>query len=79
MFKALARSVKHEFEPVYDRDSKILILGTMPSPKSREFGFYYSHPQNRLWKVLSDIFEESAPSYESLLESYRIILKYIER
>jgi len=56
-----AQKVNHELEPVYDRDSKILILGTMPSPKSREFGFYYSHPQNRLWRVLAQVFEEPVP------------------
>ena len=39
--------VVHPLRPVYDRNSRALILGTMPSPKSREYGFYYSHPQNR--------------------------------
>lgn len=43
----------HTFEPVYDQQSKILILGTFPSVKSRESGFYYQHPQNRFWKVIS--------------------------
>lgn len=56
-----AQMVYHKLEPVYDRHSRILILGTMPSPKSREFGFYYSHPQNRLWKVISEVFQEPAP------------------
>ena len=56
-----AQTVYHELEPVYDGSSRILILGTMPSPKSREFGFYYSHPQNRLWKVLSDVLESPLP------------------
>lgn len=55
------QTVFHELEPVYDRNSKILILGTIPSPKSREFGFYYSHPQNRLWKVLAAVFEKPEP------------------
>ncbi|MDF2654583.1 MAG: DNA-deoxyinosine glycosylase [Bacillota bacterium] len=53
--------VQHELEPIYDRDSKVLILGTMPSPKSREKGFYYSHPQNRLWRVLSELMGEIQP------------------
>nr|WP_320027312.1 DNA-deoxyinosine glycosylase [uncultured Acetobacterium sp.] len=43
----------HTFEPVYDQKSKILILGTFPSVKSRESCFYYQHPQNRFWKVIS--------------------------
>lgn len=46
-------SVSHEFDPVYDEDSKILILGTFPSVKSRETQFYYGHPQNRFWKLLA--------------------------
>ena len=45
--------VTHEFQPIYDKDSKVLMLGTMPSPKSREVGFYYGHPRNRFWKVVS--------------------------
>ncbi len=53
--------VKHPLEPVFDNDSKVLILGTMPSPKSRENGFYYAHPQNRFWKILSEIFSEPFP------------------
>ena len=43
--------VKHTLNPFYDSNSKILILGSMPSVKSREIGFYYMHPQNRFWKV----------------------------
>ncbi len=41
----------HEFGPCYDADSKILILGSFPSVKSREEGFYYGHPMNRFWKL----------------------------
>ncbi|MGN0518668.1 MAG: DNA-deoxyinosine glycosylase [Acutalibacteraceae bacterium] len=54
-------TIIHPLEPVYSDDSRILILGTMPSPKSRENGFYYSHPQNRFWRVLANIFKEDAP------------------
>ncbi len=53
--------VEHSFEPVFDKNSKILILGTMPSPKSRENGFYYCHPQNRFWSVMSEILKEPLP------------------
>ena len=49
-------------EPVFDSDSRVLILGTMPSPKSREVGFYYGHPRNRFWKVLALVLGESEPS-----------------
>ena len=52
---------KHTIEPFYNKDSKILILGSFPSVKSREVGFYYSHPQNRFWKVLAAIFNEDVP------------------
>lgn len=45
--------ITHTFEPVYDKKSKILILGTFPSVKSRASDFYYQHPQNRFWKVVS--------------------------
>lgn len=54
-------TVKHTLPPVYDEYSRILILGTMPSPKSREAGFYYSHPQNRFWRVVSDLLSQELP------------------
>lgn len=53
--------ITHPFEPVFDASSKILILGTLPSPKSREYGFYYGHPQNRFWKVLAALLSEEVP------------------
>lgn len=53
--------VRHELKPIYNNNSNILILGTIPSVKSREIGFYYSHPQNRFWTVLADIFNEIVP------------------
>ena len=52
----------HKINPVYNHNSKILILGSLPSPKSREVGFYYSNPQNRFWKVMELIFDERVPS-----------------
>lgn len=51
----------HTIEPIYDENSRVLILGTMPSPKSREAAFYYAHPQNRFWHVIAHIFGESTP------------------
>lgn len=50
---------EHTFEPIYNSKSRILILGTFPSVKSRENQFYYGHPQNRFWKVLAAIFESN--------------------
>lgn len=48
----------HDFGPVWSPESKILILGSFPSVKSRENGFYYAHKQNRFWKLLSQIYSE---------------------
>ncbi|QOX62222.1 DNA-deoxyinosine glycosylase [Anoxybacterium hadale] len=59
--KTTLQLVHHELEPIYDYGSRVLILGTMPSPKSREEGFYYAHPQNRLWRVLSELMGETLP------------------
>lgn len=47
--------IRHTFAPVYDENSRILILGTLPSVKSREQQFYYGHKQNRFWKVLAGV------------------------
>ena len=46
--------ITHSFKPVYDENSRILILGTLPSVKSRENNFYYGHKQNRFWKLLDE-------------------------
>ena len=52
----------HPLEPIYDSSSRVLILGTMPSPKSRALGFYYGNPQNRFWQVLSILYDEPLPA-----------------
>ena len=54
-------TVFHELPPVFDKESRILVLGTIPSPKSREQGFYYGHPRNRFWKMMALVFEEPMP------------------
>ena len=51
----------HPIQPVYDKDSEVLILGSFPSVKSREDGFFYGHPQNRFWKVTASVFDEEPP------------------
>ncbi len=53
--------VKHPFGPFIQKDSKILILGSFPSVKSRESDFYYGHPQNRFWKVLAKVVNDEVP------------------
>ena len=58
---AKADSVTHTFEPVFNNESKVLILGTFPSVKSREQQFYYGHPQNRFWKLLALLMDAEVP------------------
>lgn len=53
--------IQHPFPPLYDKNSKILILGSFPSVKSREQMFFYGHPQNRFWKVTSAVFKCEIP------------------
>ena len=53
--------ISHPFKPIIFDDSEILILGTFPSIKSFENNFYYSHPKNQFWKILSIIFNEKEP------------------
>ncbi len=55
------RHLSHTFDPIYDGNSKVLILGSFPSVKSREQQFYYGHPQNRFWRVLSIILQCECP------------------
>ena len=59
--KILWGIITHPFEPVIDKSSQILILGTFPSIKSFENEFYYGHPQNQFWKILALIFNENEP------------------
>lgn len=54
--------IVHPFPPLYDDDSEILILGSLPSVKSREQMFFYGHPQNRFWKVMSMVLGEVLPT-----------------
>ena len=51
----------HEFPPYFNGDSKVLVLGSFPSAKSRAEAFYYAHPQNRFWRVLGGAYNEPAP------------------
>ncbi len=53
--------LQHEFEPIFDSNSKVLILGSFPSVKSREQKFYYGHPQNRFWRLLAMIYNTQIP------------------
>lgn len=53
--------IVHPFGPLIDENSQILILGSLPSIKTREAGFFYGHPQNRFWKVIAGLVQESVP------------------
>ena len=53
--------IVHPFPPLFDNNSKILILGSLPSVKSREQMFFYGHPQNRFWPLIAGLFNEHAP------------------
>ena len=53
--------LQHTFEPVFDTESRILILGSFPSVKSRENNFFYGHPQNRFWKVMANVLNWKVP------------------
>ena len=65
-------SQTHPFKPIFDKNSKILILGSFPSVVSRKFGFYYANPQNRFWRVLAGIL--NAPLPESTDEKIKFLL-----
>ncbi len=64
--------MKHPFSPVFDPHSRILILGSFPSVRSREEGFFYGHPQNRFWKVLAGVWE--APLPQTIAEKKALLL-----
>ena len=53
--------ITHPIAPIFDGNSKILILGSFPYVKSREQMFFYGHPKNRFWQVLSEVFEDKTP------------------
>ena len=67
------QTLTHTFAPIYDKNSKILILGSFPSVKSRENNFYYGHPQNRFWKVIARVTDSPVP--ETIEEKKQLLLK----
>ena len=64
--------ITHPFGPLFSGESRVLILGSFPSVKSREQNFFYGHPQNRFWKVISALFEEPVPA--TIDDKKRLIL-----
>ena len=71
--KKQSERVVHGIAPVYDENSAALVLGTMPSPMSRETGFYYGNPHNRFWRVLAEVFGEATP--ETVAEKKAFLLR----
>ena len=65
--------VTHTFEPVYNSNSRVLILGTFPSVKSREGNFYYHHPQNRFWKLIAALVGKPVP--ETIAQKIELLLR----
>ncbi len=61
MSSAKTTHIVHSLPPIYDGDCRVLINGSMLSPKSREFSLYYGHPQNRFWRVICALWGDSVP------------------
>ena len=70
----MSETQTHPFKPIFDKNSKILILGSFPSVVSRKFGFYYANPQNRFWRVLAQIL--NAPPPASTEEKIKFLLAH---
>ena len=68
------QKLEHPFPPVVDEECRILILGSFPSGKSREDGFFYGNPQNRFWKMLTAIFREELPT--DIQEKHTLLLRH---
>lgn len=66
------QTITHTFAPIYDKKCTILILGSLPSVKSRENAFYYGHPQNRFWRVLAELFQ--CPLPQTIAEKKKMLL-----
>ncbi len=65
--------IRHPFPPLYNKDSRIIILSSFPSVKSREQMFFYGHPQNRFWKVIASVLECNVP--ETIEEKKQLLLE----
>ena len=69
-----AQRIVHPFGPLFGENSRVLILGSFPSVKSREQQFFYGHPQNRFWKVIAALFDEDAPA--TIPQKRKLILRH---
>jgi len=69
-----AQQAKHNIEPIYAPDSRILLLGSFPSVKSREQQFFYAHPQNRFWPLMAELLQ--APTPQTIAEKTDLLLQH---
>ena len=70
----MPEKIDHPFGPLYDASSRILILGSFPSVKSREQNFFYGHPQNRFWRVVAELLDEALP--QTVPEKRKMLLSH---
>lgn len=66
--------LEHPFGPIYDKDSRVLILGSFPSVISRKKSFYYANRANRFWKVMAEIYGEEITDPVSFVHAHHIAL-----
>mgnify|MGYP004475794459 FL=1 len=74
MKKGQYEHITHPFEPLFNADARVLILGSLPSVKSREQNFFYGHPQNRFWKLIAALYDEPVP--QNIEEKRLLILNH---
>lgn len=68
--------ITHDIPPVFAPDSRVLLLGSLPSPKSRAQGFYYGHPQNRFWPTIAAVLGEPPPPRDDVATKKRLLLAH---
>ena len=68
--------IVHDIPPVFAANSRVLLLGSLPSPKSRAQGFFYGHPQNRFWPTLAAVLNEPVPEREDIAAKKAMLLKH---
>ena len=74
MTEEIYKTIVHPLEPCFNKESKILILGSFPSVKTREYGFFYGHSQNRFWRVMEILFNEELSNDIDFLSRHKIAL-----
>ena len=68
--------IVHDIPPVFAANSRVLLLGSLPSPKSRAQGFFYGHPQNRFWPTLAAVLNEPVPARDNIAAKKAMLLKH---